>query len=199
MSITNGYCTLAEFKAYAIPDGATDAADDAVIEDIIEAASRWIDGKTGRTFYSRAAETRYFDTPDTRELWLDDDLISITTLTNGDGTVIASTDYVLLPNNYSPKYAIKLRDASSESWELSSTDNSPEKAITVLGSWGYAATAPDDIKTACIMLSDSMYRRRMGENVSGVASVTAAGVVISPADIPSGVMALIRPYIRVTP
>jgi hypothetical protein len=199
MPITNGYATLAEFKAYAVPDGAADLADDAVIEDIIEAASRYIDGRTGRTFYSRTNEARKFNTPEGRELWLDDDLQAITTLTNGDGSTIAASAYVLLPNNYSPKYAIKLREGNTIVWEEALADNSPEQAITVLGTWGFSSTAPDDIKTACIMIADAFYRRRFGENVSGVAQVTAAGVVISPIDVPASAAAILRPYMRIVP
>jgi len=197
MTITAGYATLADFKAYARITS-TDSTDDGVIESIIEGASRYIDGKTGRTFYTRS-ETRYMDTPDGRELWLDDDLISISTLTNGNATVLTTSDYVLLPNNASPKYSIKLRDASSASWELSSTDNSPEKAITIVGSWGYAATAPDDVALACLMISEAAYKRRFGENMSGTATITAAGVVIAPQDIPAGARELLRPYIRTAP
>jgi len=199
MAIVNGYATLAEFKAFAVPDGAADVVDDAVIEDIIEAVSRWIDGKTARTFYARAGETRYYDTPDGRELWLDDDLLAVTTLTNGNGSVVAAADYVLLPNNASPKYAIKLLAGTSITWERKPTYNTPERAITVLGNWGYSATAPDDIRQACLLAADNIYRRRFGENTSGIANVTAAGIVITPADIPGTVLALLRPYVRVAP
>ena len=77
MAIINGYATLAEFKAL-LGITSTNATDDSIIEDCIEAASRYIDGKTRRTFYART-ETRYFSVPDggERQLDLDDDLLTI--------------------------------------------------------------------------------------------------------------------------
>ncbi len=50
--------------------------------------------------------------------WMDDDLLTITTLTNGDTTVITSTYYDLLPKNDSPKYAIQLKESSPYYWEV---------------------------------------------------------------------------------
>ena len=65
MAITNGYVTLANFKEYAIPNAGTDAADDSLIEIIIEGVSRYIDDQTGRRFYG-SSETHYFDVPEGR-------------------------------------------------------------------------------------------------------------------------------------
>ena len=79
MAITNGYATLAEYKAFVVSRGqtaTTDTNDDAVVEDIIEGASRLIDTYTGRTFYART-ETHYYDTPQGYELWFwDEDLLT---------------------------------------------------------------------------------------------------------------------------
>jgi hypothetical protein len=135
---------------------------DAGLESTIEAVSRWIDSYTGRTFYSRTAETRRFDVPDVGDkhlLMLDDDLISVTTLTNGDAEVLTTADYVLLPANGTPKYAIKIKDISSKFWSYNS-DNSTEQVITVVGSWGYSATAPLPVKEACILESIRLFKRK---------------------------------------
>lgn len=141
--------------------------------------------------------TRLYDAPAERELFIDDDdLLTVTTLTNGDGTVLTTADYILLPNNATPKFGIKLRESSSYSWEPTSAGNY-EQAISVAGTWGYAATAPDDIYNACLQLAAAMYERRMGENVTGVTTITAAGVVIAPQDIPASVREILRPYRRV--
>ena len=159
MAITNGYATLAEFKLFQ-DIGSTDTDDDKVIEDLVEASSRYIDRWTGRTFYART-ETRYFDIPEGRELEMDDDLLTITTLTNGDGGEIANTEYNLVPKNVSPYYAIKLKESSSEYWELDNDSNS-EDVISVAGTWGFAATRPDDINFACLLIAASYYKRRFG-------------------------------------
>ena len=197
MAITNGYATLEKAKLWA-NISSTDTDDDSVIEDIIEAASRYIDRKTGRTFYGRT-ETRYYDVPPNagRTLYLDDDLLSIDTLTNGDGNTIASTEYNLVPKNSAPYYAIKLKASSSTYWDFDSDGNS-EWVISVNGTWGYSSSTPDDIQEACLLIMNSMYRRRSGENASSVATITAAGVVITPQDVPSQAIDIINVYRRRT-
>jgi hypothetical protein len=51
MTITNGYTTLAQFKEYLTPEAGTDTGDDALMEALIEMASRAIERHTGRVFY----------------------------------------------------------------------------------------------------------------------------------------------------
>ena len=128
MTITNGYCTLAEVKGY-IDTSSTDAGDDAVIEDMVEMASRLIDRLTIRTFYART-ETHYFNYTSERSLEMDDDLLTVTTLTNGDDDEISSDDYNLLPFNRSPKHEIRLKQSSTEGWEID-TDGNTEGVISV--------------------------------------------------------------------
>ena len=184
MSITNGYVTLPEYKLWASVDS-TDTNDDAVIEDIIEGASRDFDLESGRTFYART-ETRYYDIPEdgSRTLKVDDDLLTITTLTNGDGTVITATHYDLVPKNVTPYYGIRLKASSSYYWTFDSDGNSQD-VISVAGTWGFAAAAPDNVKQAVMGISKMEYASRTGENTQGVARVTAAGVVISPSSWPA--------------
>ena len=141
MSTLNSYVTLDQFKQYITASGqtiGTDTTDDAVLDIILDGASRYIDGETGgRTFYPRV-ETRYFSVPENTdgELLLDDDLLAVTTLTNGSSTDISSTDYNLLPRNMYPKYAVRLTPVSSVFWEWSS-DGNDEYVISLLGTWGY--------------------------------------------------------------
>ena len=191
MTISNGYATLDEFKTWQRITS-TDASDDTLIEGLVELASRFIDAETKRTFYARS-ETHYFDVPEGRELTLDDDLLTVTTLTNGDTTVLTSTYYNLIPKNKAPYYAIRLKETSAYSWSENSSGNT-EYVISVAGTWGYSATAPADIKNACLMIVASAYNRRAGENQTGVARITAAGVVITPEDIPSSAWSIIRGY-----
>jgi len=193
MAITNGYATLAEFKLWA-DISSSDSDDDTVIEDIIEAASRWIDDETGRTFYART-ETRYFDVPSGRKLKLDDDLLTITTLTNGDSnTIDDSSEIDLVPKNVAPYYAIRIKAGSAYYWSQDSSGNI-EDVISVAGTWGYAATAPHDIRQACLITATNMYKRRFGEGEQG-ATLTPAGVVLSPVGIPSQAAMILRRYKR---
>jgi hypothetical protein len=169
----------------------TDATDDGVIENMAEQASRAIDLFTGKWFYGYT-QTRYFDVPRSRELKLDQYLLAITTLTNGDGAAIANTEYDLLPKNEPPYYIVRLKKVSSISWQYSTTTDD-ELAISLAGLWGFvdrAATDPVSVRyvrateEACILTVMNEYHRLSGENTSGTAIVTAAGVVITPASIP---------------
>jgi len=280
--IINGYCTLDEFRdnlRAGNTDLGEDSTDDTVIERIIQQTSRYIDAKTGRHFYP-IVETRYFDTPentlDDRVLWLDDDLLAATTVTNGDDVALASTEYNLFPANEYPKYALRIKQSSDYYWQRDSSDNG-EQVIDVLGFWGYhndyarrawfagstlnegalltaadvtltvasavnfapgdlikienelmlvksksgsnlviyqrgengstAATHADttaiyiwrvidDIKAACLDIATSYYRRRYGESVSGTATITGAGVVIMPQDVPAMARDILLGYTR---
>src|SRR3990172_7128676 len=138
MANINLYATLAEYKAYSVARGqtaTTDTTDDGVIVDLLEKASRDLDDMTGRQFYP-TVETRLYDIPGDSELWLDGDLLSLTTLTNGDATVITTANYILRPNNHTPYYMVKLKGDSSVDWEAD-TDDDTEQVISVLGWWGY--------------------------------------------------------------
>lgn len=136
---SNLYITTAEFKAFQRVTN-TDAADDAVIDSIINSVSRFIEGYTGRRFFP-VIETHLFDIPDFTnperdQIYLDDDLLSLTTLTNGDATVITSADYLLKPANKTPYWAVKIRNMSNVTWEPDS-NGSGEQALSVNGLWGY--------------------------------------------------------------
>jgi len=135
----NTYCTRADFLKWQTPTDITpNLVDDVVIDDILEAVSRYIDGMTCRTFYPRV-ETRSYDTPMQQELDLDDDLLEVITLTNGDDSAIPSTEYNLIPKNFSPRYAIRLNAVSSYGWVQDSTYG-PDFAVDVSAVWGFHNT-----------------------------------------------------------
>lgn len=138
MSIINGYCNLQDFKLYLSGSGVmpgVDVFDDRVIEGMIETASRRLDNLCGRVFYPHV-KTRSYDLPGDRYLWFSDDLLELLTLTNGDDTTIASTEYILFPQTEYPKYMLKLRDVSTTVWTQSSSADA-EQVIDVLGVWGF--------------------------------------------------------------
>ena len=156
MTITNGYCTLAEAKARLWPPGApADTTDDTTLEGMIEAASRKIDNDTGRRFYSNLTdETRYFTAHDP-DCVFTDDIISVTTLkTDNDGdrtyeNTFATTDYDLLPDNatltLSPYTWIETSPFTSQYFPTQ------RKGIEITGKFGYAASttvSETRIKTA---------------------------------------------------
>ena len=134
MAVSNCYTTLARMSSLK-RISSVNAAEDAVLEAMISAASRIIDGYCGRTFYPRVA-TKLYNVPATRMLYFQDDLLALTTLTNGDTAVITSTDYILETSGLYPFWGVKLRDTSSVFWSWNS-DGSVERVISALGEWGY--------------------------------------------------------------
>jgi hypothetical protein len=193
MAIANGYATLVEVKAW-LKITSTDATDDTVLEDAVEQASRAIDLFMGRQFYA-GTETRYFDVPPGRRLDLDKSLLAITTLTNGDASVIASTQYNLWPKNGVRHWAVVMKQTSSIIWQPASSGDT-EAVITIAGSWGDVDRAGVDAesvmltettKRACLVWVSDAYHKRFGENTGGTATITAAGVVITPQGVPQDV------------
>jgi hypothetical protein len=137
MTVSNLYITTTDFKSFQRVTS-VDTADDAVIDTLIEIVSRFVDGYTQRRFYP-SIETHEYDIPmvdftDRDVIYLDDDLLSLTTFTNGDLTAV--TDYILKPANSTPYYAVKLRDTASGGWETN-TAGSHEQVLSILGIWGY--------------------------------------------------------------
>ncbi len=116
-------------------------------------------------------------------LWLDKDLRSIDTLTNGDGTTITSTEYWLEPRNDPPYQWIRLR--SNAAWTFD-TDGE----VTITGSWGYSTTAPADIVHATERLVAYHYRRRDVSEFA-VTATNELGIITAPPGVPADVQAIL--------
>lgn len=178
----SNYCTLEQVKELA---GIETSDDDTLLAELITRASAMVDSYTRRQFAERT-ETRYY-TPNTdttgQILYLDDDLLSITTLLNGDDAEISAEGYTLLPLNFTPKNRVKLK--SNYSWVWAVEDS--EGALSVTGQWGYcfAANCPADIVHVTTRLSVWLYRQkdapfnRVGNSLTGEYEVPTA----LPADI----------------
>jgi len=187
------YCSVDDVKEY---QGLTEATDDSLIARLIDSAQSQIDEYTARTFEASSDTTRYFDAVgkhiDGLSLLLDADLCSITTVTNGNDVEITSSQYTTKPRNETPYYAIRILSNSGVVWTYSTEWMD---AIEITGKWAYSATAPNDIKQACIRLASFMYRQKDAQ----MYDVTAieAGTVIAPVAIPKDVAATLRPYVRI--
>lgn len=190
------YTNLTDVKAYANVDG---AGDDAVIGDLIVQAQAIIDRACrGRTFEAAADTTRKFDAVrdvDGEMLYLDADLCQITSITNGDGVVVTSTQYTTEPRNRTPWYAIRLLASSGVAWTY---EDDPENAIEITGRWAWSVAVPADIEFAAVRLTAYLYRQRDtsgGDNDRPMLS--ASGAVLLPSQLPKDVRDLLRPYMRV--
>lgn len=188
------YLGLDEAKIY-IGAQITDPTQDALVESLITECSRWIDRFCNRWFYAEA-QTRYFD-PDRDvlglTLYLDADLLSATTITNGDGDIITTSEYILETPNFTPSWGIKIKMNSSKRWMWTT---SPENAIAINGSWGYnnGTIPPDEVKLACKNLVKWNFKHRNALfQQTGVASVGQAPI---PLDIPRDIQDTLGFYRR---
>lgn len=200
MTLTNGYTTLAAIKAHK-DIASIDATDDALIEDLINAASRYIDAATGnRRYYTTSVdETRTYQAINGYRVYTDD-IISITTLkTDSDGdrtyeTTWATTDYDMLPENAAldgrPYTYIQIAPDGHYSFP------NQRKGVQIVGRFGYSTTTPPAIEIACRLIVLRMYQNRFGVSTEGPVNVTAAGIVITPQDIPASAMQILNQYKR---
>lgn len=152
----------------------------AVLEKIIEESDR-LQRWCMRRFDERI-ETRYYTPRSVAyggdvhgvELWLDDDLRAVTTLTNGDGSEVTSGQYALLPRS-PDKYGVtaksiaRLNANGSVAWQ--SGINDPEEAISLLGTWGYGGQW-----------------RQVATVTSGLAADAAAASFVSSTALEGGMM-----------
>ena len=189
------YLTTDELRAYIGGFESGDSTtDEDQLQDAIDDAVAEFEEATGLTFEA-STETRYFtygvDTDDSGfVLHLDKPLLTVTTLTNGDGTVIPSTDYKLRPLNESPKYEIALLPSKGRTWAY--VDDA-EGAISVAGTWGYSATVPTDVKRAVKRLAAYYYKQRDAV-VEQVTADPETGQLILPPGYPKDVYKVIRRY-----
>ena len=155
MAITNGYCTLAEIKAAL---RLTDNADDTLLENSIEGASRRIDGYCGTFFYQTTKTVKLF----TR--W--DYYCAIPDLATASGLVLktddvgdqtfsttwSASDYMLNPTDttLSGVPYRKIVAIGSKTFPLFVDPQRP--AVELTGTFGWPSV-PDDVREACVLLA----------------------------------------------
>lgn len=162
MAITNGYATLVEIKRRLKVDEYGDIEDDGKLESVVDGVSRAIDAYTGRWFYS-ASQTRYYTAEDANELEVDD-LLSITTLKTDEGSdriyerTWASDDYDLWPYNASTdgKPYTEIHTTPQGDYAFPST----WRGVEIAGAFGYSATTPPQVKEACLLLCEQIFKRK---------------------------------------
>jgi len=172
--------------------------DDPLLGMAIGAAEQYIDSQTNRHFEAET-DTKYFersalDRWDNRLLNLyNQDLLSVTTLTNGDssGTAISSSNYWLVPRNEGPPYhGILLKTNVSDYWQWDT-----DYWVSVAGTWGYSTIVPDDLRQACLILA-SYYYRGKDSQIFEVTAILESGAMAIPQGEPATVAKIIKRYKR---
>lgn len=195
MTITNGYCTLAELKAAL---RISDSVDDALLERCVEAASRQIDNSCDRRFYADgSASARVYEASNSYTVMTDD--ISTTTGlivkidSNADGTynqtLVLNSDYRIDPPNGTvsgyPIRALRALDT------LFPVDYRGRALIEVTARWGWPGSTPHAIREATVILSSRLFKRY--DSPLGVAGFGDLGV-ITVRRVDPDVENLISPY-----
>ena len=153
MGIVHGYTLLPILKDRL---KIADTQDDARLEDIITSVSRAIDDHCHRRFYTVVGEQRFYTPHCADELWVDDLLAvaSLQTDEDGDRTYEITwqpTDYDLEPANAQlesqpqPYSRIAVTPLGRYRFPMGQ-----RRSVRLVGTFGFAQTAPPVIQEACI-------------------------------------------------
>ncbi len=196
------YATTALVKTFL---SITSNADDTLIGTLITRAQAVIDNYTHRTFEVTSDTTKVFDSMldvrgTYRTLLLFNEGLELaaapTTITNGDLVVLVlNTDCVTLPANTAPFYGLEMLRSTSNQWTQTAAGDT-QRAISIVGKWGYSTSAPADIVAATIRLVSYMYRQRESNTDLDRAVSVADGMVLLPANMPNDVITMLAPYKR---
>lgn len=167
MTITNGYCTLAELKhANRLNIASSDTDGDEMLEGIIEAVSRHIDDACGRRFYSDSSEVaRYYTAMSAADLFVDDIAspssdVDIETDTNGDGTIDdtwAANDFLLAPYNAETLGEPYQKIETSYNGNYAFPKN-VRRGVKVTAKWGWPSV-PKPVTQACLLQCERVFKR----------------------------------------
>lgn len=155
------------------------------------AASEWIDlhcGVLAGGFAATTNSARYYEVRALRGgyLILDASLLSLVSITNADGTTIASTDCRLYPVGAARYWAVRL--LNGRTWAIVD-----DGLYAVTGVWGLYSVAPAPVKEAAIMLAGWMFKRYQAALQDNAAAPDLGQLVYGEA-IPRQVVALLAPF-----
>ncbi len=195
-----GYCSLAQVKSEMQNFGSVPIDDyDASLQSMIETCKDYIDDYCRRTFYPVVEETaKYYD--GVSEILFIDDLLSVDSFkldTDGDGvfetTLTANTDYILYPQNKTPKTYVELSTHSSRS--ISSFANGIKRGVEITGDWGYSLTIPKVVNRASVIQVIRWYQRMMG-GYSTIIGTPEVGTVPVYQGLDSSIKSMLNPLIK---
>lgn len=190
------YTTTAKIKEYlGIPFNLN--TDDDLISDLLLRATEIINKETGQKFEPVTLTKEYgYQTVDRfnypRTLMLDDYLQTVTTLTNGDGTVITYDQYILLPKNRNAYTSIVLK-SNADGWTF---DDMYDSFISVAGTWGLFSSVPADVEHYTIRLIAYLYKQK--DNHQDLDRTLIAGnTTILPQSMPNDILGFFKRYRKV--
>ena len=187
MAIVDGYTDLVSLKARL---DITSTDKDTILEQVIEAASRQIDGWCSRAFASGVG-TRQVTADNPGMVILPEDVHTITEIaTDRDDDLVYETIWpieavYLMPHK--PPYQV-LRARGTNSFPTHT------HAVQVTGTWGFGAEIPAAIREACLIQASRLYKRK--DAPFGVAGSAEHGQIETISRVDPDVRELIEPYKR---
>ena len=183
------YCTANDI-AQALNIAGTQ--DDGWLTTLADSASAWVDAHCAVPSGGFAVATdsvRSFDACALEDgvLRLDVPLVSLTSLTNGDGTAINKATVRLYPLNGPHYWSIHML-STGPGWQWV-TDG----LYTVTGKWGWSTTVPTPVKEATVMLAAWMYKRYQA-GLQDAANNAEIGQMMYSERMPKQVVALLAPF-----
>jgi hypothetical protein len=203
VTLTNAYCTLAEFK---LELGVNDVIDDAKAESAINTASRQIDAFCSRRFWQDATvKTRRYRAMESNCCVVDD----ISTTTGlivkvdeaGDGTfsttLTIDTHFLLEPLNAAeetpvrPYERIEIVDSIGTYFP-----RGRRPGVQVTAKFGWPAI-PDDVAKACVIQSVLLFKAQ--DAAFGAAQLGVDGITVFVGQMHRTAAGLLEPYVRRDP
>lgn len=200
MTIINGYCTQQEAKAWLNVQDAS--LGDLIVDDLVNAASRAVDGYCGRYFYpDDIATARVFVATNGYWVAIDDLWDTATAVVKTDSgqdgtfetTLTVSTQYIFEPINsvvggISGWPATRVRLVGGTLF-TSATYGRPQLQVT--GKWGWAAV-PGPVKQATLMVVGELWKRK--DAPFGILEGSEFGPIRLSPDAMRSVTSLLMPY-----
>jgi hypothetical protein len=204
MTISNGYCSLADLKS-ALRIGTADTADDGLLENCVGAASRLIDGYCNRQFWAVATATPRVFQANTEYVCDVDDFYTTTSLvlktsSFADGNFDVTwdtTDYQLEPLNgvldgLTWSYN-KIRAIGDYLFPTVNANYGEQALVQLTAKWGWAAV-PEPVTQACIIQSSRLFKRL--DSPLGVAGFGDLGAIRVSRFLDPDMAQLVEPYRR---
>lgn len=187
MAMVNPYATLVDLKARL---DITNSDYDVVLEQVIEAASRQIDGWCGRAF-TAGDSVRRLTADSSCLIILPEDLYEITSIAvdrDGDGVYETPWDVTDVDSQPYPGPYQVLRPRSGKAFPTH------RYALQVTGLWGFGGDVPPVIREACLLQAARLYKRK--DAPFGVTGSPEHGQMQTISRIDPDIKELIAPYIR---
>lgn len=190
------YDDVSRFKGFKSTDNKE------LVEELIDRAADWLDRECQRPVVAEADSIRYIDAVGDHinglelRLWDLGPLCAITTLTNGDGVVVAANEYTTYPKTLTAQEPvfrkIKILPSSNKYWTYTASGDW-ENSISIDGRWALftEATVPASVTHLVIRLALYMLTTRDTDAFETVV-IPEAGLVQAPVGFPVDAARIVR-------